>query len=86
VKIRLRGTIGAALGASAVEVEVPEPGIPLSELLESVARAHPRARRYLTGGSVLRVIHNGSVVPPAEDRTIRPDDDVLLMHAVAGGR
>jgi molybdopterin converting factor small subunit len=90
VKIGLRGTIGAALGTSAVEVEVPGRGIPLSELLESLAGAHPRARAYLApagggGSAVLRVIHNGSVVPPAEDPVIRPDDDVLLMHAVAGG-
>jgi sulfur carrier protein ThiS len=89
VRIQLRGTIGAALGVSAVEVEVPGPGIPLSELLGSVAGAHPRARRYLVGDqgpAVLRVIHNGSVVPPAEDPVIRPDDDILLMHAIAGGR
>jgi sulfur carrier protein ThiS len=88
VKIQLRGTIGAALQIAAVDVEVPAAGVPLSDLLESVAVAHPRARRYLLedhGPAVLRVIHNGSVVPPAEDPLIRPEDELLLMHAVAGG-
>jgi molybdopterin converting factor small subunit len=88
MKVELRGTIRASLGTSAVEVEVPAAGVPLSQLLECVARAYPRARRYLRDspdGAVLRVFHNGSVAAVGDDPLVRPEDSVLLMHAVAGG-
>ena len=89
MKIELRGTIRAALGTSAIQVEVPADGLALSELLRSAAVRYPRARPYLrtaAGSAVLRVVVNGAVVPADGDPVVRPDDDVLLMHAVAGGR
>lgn len=89
MNVELRGTIRASLGTAALEVEVAAGGVPLSRLLETLARAHPRARRYLDGssggGAVLRAVHNGTVVATAEDPLIRPEDSLLLMHAVAGG-
>lgn len=89
MNVELRGTIRASLRTAAVEVEVPAGGVPLSELLEHVALAHPRARRYIDGGSgsgaVLRAVHNGAVVASSDDPLVLPEDSLLLMHAVAGG-
>jgi sulfur carrier protein ThiS len=64
-------------------------GVPVSALLESIAVRYPRAQPYLRGQAspaVLRVIVNGAVVPVDRDPVVRPQDAVLLMHAVAGGR
>jgi len=88
VNLQLRGTIGAALRATSLDLELPDDGVPLSALLDQVAREHPRARRYLRGDAgpaVVRVIHNGRAVAAGEDPLIRPSDSVLLMHALAGG-
>jgi hypothetical protein len=88
MKVELRGTISAALGTAALDVQVPESGVPLSRLLESLARANPRASKYLQpgpAGAVLRAVHNGNVVPPSDDPLVLPDDSLLLLHAVAGG-
>lgn len=88
MNVEVRGTIRAALGTAALEVEVPEDGVPLSRLLDSVAHANPRAGKYLQGRSgeaVLRIVHNGSVVPIRADPLVRPEDSLLLLHAVAGG-
>ena len=88
MKIELRGTIRAVLGTSTIQIEVPADGVPLSDLLHSAAVRYPRARPYLSGDggtAVLRVIVNGAVVPADGDPWVRPEDDVLLMHAVAGG-
>jgi hypothetical protein len=88
MNLELRGTISASLGTSSLDVEVPLAGVPLSDLLGSVARKHPRARRYLQqdgGSAVLRAVHNGTVVAAGEDPLVRPQDSLLLMHAVAGG-
>jgi hypothetical protein len=54
-----------------------------------LASAHPWARRYLTadpGAAVLRVVHNGAAVPVGGEPAVLPEDKLLLMHAVAGGR
>lgn len=88
MKVALRGTIRASLGLAGVDVEVPPDGLPLSAVLESLADAHPRARAYLGAGSgqaVLRPVHNGTVVPRGADPLVRPEDTLLLIHAVAGG-
>jgi hypothetical protein len=89
MKVELRGTIKASLGIADVDVEVPAGGVPLSRLLELVVEARPRAAAYLRGGpgqAVLRPVHNDTVVPPGADPLIRPEDSLLLIHAVAGGR
>jgi hypothetical protein len=86
--LELRGTIRVALGTPALELDVPAGGVPLSELLDAIAEANPRARTYLEPGSgqaVLRPVHNGVVVPPGEDPLVQADDELLLIHAVAGG-
>ena len=88
MRVELRGTIRAALGTSELDLDVPAGGIPLSRLLDEIAAAHPRARPYLgpsTGNSVLRPVHNGTVVPAGEDPLVCPHDQPLLIHAVAGG-
>lgn len=88
MNVELRGSIRASLGVRAVEIEVPADGVPLSHVLDSVARSHPRAARYLrddAGPAVLRVVHNGSVVVAGEDPVVGPHDSLWLMHAVAGG-
>ena len=88
MRVELRGTIRAALGTTALEVDVPSGGVPLSQLLDAVATANPRARTYLgpmSGEAVLRPVHNGTLVPPGEDPLVQADDQVLLIHAVAGG-
>lgn len=88
MKVELRGTIRAALGTSELELDVPASGVPLSRLLDAIAAAHPRARTYLGSGSgnaVMRPVHNGTLVAPGEDPLVRPYDQLLLIHAVAGG-
>ena len=91
MRVELRGTIRASLGAAGVDVDVPPHGIPLSAVLESLADAHPRARAYLTGSgapsgqAVLRPVLNGTVVPRDADPLVRPQDSLMLIHAVAGG-
>ena len=89
MRVELRGTIRASLGVPFVEVDIPANGVPLSQVLESVVRLHPRAQRYLrrdgSGHAVLRPVHNGSVVTAGEDPVVRPADTVWLMHGVAGG-
>lgn len=88
MRVELRGTIRAALGVGSVDVEVPPDGVSLSAVLVSLAAAYPRARAYLdaaSGRAVLRPVHNGTVVPPGADPLVRPEDSLLLIHAVAGG-
>lgn len=88
MNVELRGTIRASLGVPSVEVYIPAGGVPLSRVLESVARSQPRAARYLGGSAgpaVLRAVHNGSVVTAGEDPLVRPRDSLWLMHGVAGG-
>jgi molybdopterin converting factor small subunit len=88
VRIELRGTIRVALGTSSLELDVPASGVPLSELLDAIADANPRARTYLEPGSgqaVLRPVHNGVIVHPGEDPIVQAVDELLLIHAVAGG-
>lgn len=88
MRIELRGTIRAALATSAVDVQVPAAGIPLSQLLAAIAAAHPRAAGYLsagTAGDALRVVVNGAVARPKDDPRIHPTDAVLIMHAISGG-
>lgn len=88
MRVELRGTIRAALGATSLEVDVPASGVPLSQLLDAIAAANPRARTYLGSGpgpAALRPVHNGTLVPPGEDPLVRADDRLLLIHAVAGG-
>ncbi|MGZ8647096.1 MAG: MoaD/ThiS family protein [Solirubrobacteraceae bacterium] len=88
MRVELRGTIRAALGATALEVDVPASGVPLSHLLDAIAAANPRARTYLgprPGQAVLRPVHNGTLVPAGEDPLVQAHDRLLLIHAVAGG-
>lgn len=88
MKVELRGTIRAALGTSALDLDVPATGVPLTQLLDAIGSAHPRARAYLgpgRGQAVLRPVHNGALVPPGEDPLVQADDQLLLIHAVAGG-
>jgi molybdopterin converting factor small subunit len=88
VRVRLRGAIRVALGTPSLELDVPVGGAPLSELLDAIAEANPRARTYLEPGpgqAVLRPVHNGVIVPTGEDPLVRADDELLLIHAVAGG-
>ena len=88
MRVELRGTIRAALGTTALEVDVPASGVPLSQLLDAIAAANPRARGYLgptLSEAVLRPVHNGTLLPPGEDPLVQPDDRLLLIHAVAGG-
>jgi hypothetical protein len=88
VNVELRGTIRTSLATSTVEVPVPAAGLALSELLNLIVAAHPRAARYLqgeTGAAALRVVHNGTAVRIGEDPLIRPEDSLLLIHAISGG-
>lgn len=89
MKVELRGSIKVSLGIDNVEVEMPAGGVPLSRVLEAVAETNPRATPYLrregSGQAVLRVVHNGTVVPTDDDPLVQPEDSLLLMHAVAGG-
>lgn len=89
MKIELRGSVKVALGIDEVEVEIPADGLLLSRVLGSVAETNPRATPYLRGEgpgqAVLRVVHNGTVVPTGDDPLVQPEDSLLLMHAVAGG-
>jgi molybdopterin converting factor small subunit len=88
LRIELRGTISAALGARAFELGLPEAGLPLGRLLETLAVAHPRASRYLGGkpDQTIRIVLNGSIIEPAENPTIHEGDSLLLIQAVAGGQ
>lgn len=88
MRVGLRGAIRVALGTPSLQLDVPVGGVPLSELLDAIAEANPRARTYLEPGSgqaVLRPVHNGVIVHPGEDPLVQPDDELLLIHAVAGG-
>jgi molybdopterin converting factor small subunit len=88
LRIELRGTISAALGARAFELELPETGLPLGRLLETLVAAHPRASRYLGGkpDPTMRIVLNGSMLEPGESPTIHEGDSLLLIQAVAGGQ
>lgn len=88
MRIELRGTLRVALGADAVDLDVPAGGAPLSQVLAHLAEQHPRAGRGLaaTGtGPVLRTVHNDVMVEREEDPLIREGDRLLLMVAMAGG-
>lgn len=88
MKVELRGTISASLGVRAFELELPEAGLPLGQLLETLAVAHPRASRYLAGEPTprLRIVLNGSMLEPNENPIIHGEDSLLLIQAVAGGK
>jgi hypothetical protein len=67
---------------------VPASGVPLSRLLDAIAAANPRARTYpgpRPGQAVVRPVHNGTLAPPGEDPLVQAGDQLLLIHAVAGG-
>jgi molybdopterin converting factor small subunit len=88
VRVELRGTIRAALGRSGVEIVAPAGGLPLSEVLDELVRVHPRAAAYLAparSAAVLRVVHNGVALDSGDNPIVREGDDLLLLHAVAGG-
>jgi molybdopterin converting factor small subunit len=88
VRVELRGTIRVVLGTPSLELPVPAGGVPLSELLNAIAEANPRAHTYLARGSgqaTLRPVHNGTVVRAGDDPLVQADDELLLIHAVAGG-
>lgn len=89
MRVELRGTIRASLGADALEVELPTAAVPLGDLLRSLAAANPRAARYLgepaASGAALRVVHNGVALSSGNDPLVREGDSLLLLHAVAGG-
>ena len=53
MNVELRGAIRAALGTKELQLDVPAGGVPLSQPLELIAAAHPRARAHLT----LQVAH-----------------------------
>lgn len=79
--------ISASLGVRVFELELPEAGLPLGQLLETLAVAHPRASRYLAGepAPTLRIVLNGSMLEPSENPIIQEADSLLLIQAVAGG-
>lgn len=88
MRVELRGTISASLGLRAFELELPEAGLPLGQLLETLAVAHPRASRYLAGepAPTLRIVLNESMLEPNENPIIHEEDCLLLIQAVAGGK
>lgn len=88
MRVELRGTIRVALGSDGLEIAVPTGGVPLSSLLQELARDNPRARPYLgdrRGQATMRVVHNGAAITFGDDPLVREGDRLLLLHAVAGG-
>jgi hypothetical protein len=88
LEIQLRGTIRAAVGTGAIEIDVPPEGLPLSAVLSHLAAINPRARLVLEGAGhdVLRVVRNGILVDRAEEPWISPGDSLLLLMAMQGGQ
>ncbi|HEX8918299.1 MAG TPA: MoaD/ThiS family protein [Chloroflexota bacterium] len=88
MKVELRGTLRVVLGADAIELDLPPEGVPLSQVFARLAEEDPRAGRALlaTGhGSVLRTVHNDTMVERDEDPVVREGDRLLLLVATAGG-
>lgn len=88
MKIELRGTLRAALGAGAMDLDVPREGLPLSQVLARLTEQSPRAARVIRApgsGRVLRAVHNDVMVERMENPLIQEGDRLLLLVATAGG-
>ena len=78
MKVRLFAALRDAVGAARLEIEAPTVGTLLDELS---ARYGPEFDRIMRVGTV---VVNGETV--GRDHVLRPDDEVVLLPPVSGGK
>lgn len=81
VRLLFFATAREAVGAAAIDREVPARGAILQALLSSVVEEHPRLEPVL---KVSRVVRNGRYVSGTRTR-VRPGDEVAIHPPYSGG-
>jgi molybdopterin converting factor small subunit len=81
VRILLFATAREAVGAAALDREVPSDGRPVGALLDSLGAEYPALRPVLRHA---RIVRNGRYVSGRAGR-VRPGDEVAIHPPYSGG-
>jgi molybdopterin converting factor small subunit len=90
-KILFYGAFQAIAGQAAIEQIVPTT-MPLAKFIDELIDTIPALKPALyslnteTVRPEVLVLHNGELVrEPATEVLVRPDDEIVIMHQIAGG-